>query len=174
MQFKVPQDVQRADTIIGPLTWRHLGILAGGGGICYAIYITLAKTYMIEVWLPPIVILGSLTLALAFLKIYNLTFEKFMMCFIEYHFLPKKRIWKKGQAEPFVSFLERQAEEEKDKIKPVKEKEQKSQKSIKEISKILDAYGKEAQVEPVDQVKPVEQEQLEKKKELEKIINHQK
>ena len=92
MQFKVPQDVQRADTIVGPLTWKQLIILAAGGGIAYAIYITLAERYYMEVWLPPIVIVGGITLALAFIKIHGLTFERFLLCFIEYHFLPKKRI----------------------------------------------------------------------------------
>jgi len=165
MQFKVPQDVQRADTIIGPLTWRHLGILSAGGGICYAIYVRLAKTYHIEVWLPPLVIIGALTLALAFLKINNLNFERFMMCFIEYHLLPKKRVWKKGQAEPFVSFLERKTEETQQKSKDQISKDQKKQKSIKEISKILDTYGGNSSID---------EEKIEKKKELEKIINHQK
>ena len=43
MQYKVPQDVQREDTIIGPLTLKQLGILGVGGGIAYGIYISLGK-----------------------------------------------------------------------------------------------------------------------------------
>jgi len=157
MQFKVPQDVQRADTIIGPLTWKQLIILAAGGGICYAIYVSLAKTYHVETWLPPIVVVGGLTAALAFLKIHDLTFERFLLCFLEYHLLPRKRIWKKGQAEPFVSFLQRKAEDEKLKKAQAVKKEEKSQKSIKEISKVLDSYSNEL---------------AQKKENLEKIINH--
>lgn len=142
MRFKVTQDVQRADQIIGPLTWKQLIMLGAGGGICYAIYVGLAKTYYMEVWLPPIVIVGGLTVALTFLKIYGLDFEKFLLCFIEFHFLPKKRIWKKGQAEPFVSYLQRKVGEDK-KLKEAQniKKEQKSSKSIKELSKILDSHG---------------------------------
>jgi hypothetical protein len=142
MRFKVPQDVQRADQIIGPLTWKQLIILGAGGGICYAIYVTLAKTYFIEIWLPPIVIIGGLTLAIAFLKIHGLTFERWILSFIEYHMLPKKRIWKKGQAEPFVSYLQRKSEEDK-KVKAAQsnKKEEKEKKSIKELSEVLDSYG---------------------------------
>jgi len=97
MQFKVPQDVQRADTIVGPLTWKQLIILGAGGGLAYAIYISLAKSYYMEVWLPPVVVVGALTMALAFIKIHGLEFERFLLCFIEYHFLPKKEYGKKDR-----------------------------------------------------------------------------
>lgn len=167
MQFKVPQDVQRADTIIGPLTWKQLIILAAGGGICYAIYVSLAKTYYPEIWLPPIIIIGGLTAALAFLRIHDLTFERFLLCFLEYHLLPRKRIWKKGQAEPFVSFIQRKAEDEKLKKAQAVKMDQKSQKSIKEMSKILDTYSGKLE-EPED----ITTEKAQKKQNLEKIINH--
>ena len=36
MQFKIPQDVQRADKIVGPLTLRELIIVGIGGGFTYA------------------------------------------------------------------------------------------------------------------------------------------
>ena len=169
MQFKVPQDVQRADTIVGPLTWRQMFILAGGGGITYGIYVTLAKSYYAEVWLPPVIIVGGITAALAFLKVHGLSFEKYLMALIEYHFLPKKRIWKKGQAEPFVSFIQRKAEESAKKIVPTENT--KTKKSFKELAEILDKGGAESLL-PEDQ--SLLAEQMDKKKELEKIINHQK
>lgn len=167
MQFKVPQDVQRADTIIGPLTWKQLIILAAGGGVCYAIYVGLAKDYFMEIWLPPIIIVGGLTAAMAFLKIHDLTFERFLLCFLEYHLLPRKRIWKKGQAEPFVSFIQRRAEDEKLKKAQTVKMDQKSQKSIKEMSKVLDTYSGKLE-EPED----IATEKAQKKQNLEKIINH--
>ena len=163
MQFKVPQDVQRADTIVGPLTWKQLIILGAGGGIAYAIYITLAKTYFMEIWLPPIVVVGGLTLALAFLRIHGLDFERFLLCFIEYHFLPKKRIWQKGQANSFVIYLQRRSEE-KQKPKPAKKIEAGKKQSIEELSNIVDTYGNIGN--------EVLAEKQEKKKMLEKIINH--
>ena len=105
MQFKVPQDVQREDTIIGPLTLRQMIILGIGGGIAYSIYVTLAKTYFLEVWLPPVSIVVVITAAFAFLKIHNLPFHQFLMNFIEYHVIPKKRIWIQGAGKPYISAL---------------------------------------------------------------------
>ena len=82
----------------------------------------------------------------------------------------RKRIWKKGQAEPFVSFIQRKAEDEKLKKAQAVKIDQKSQKSIKEMSKILDTYssGLEETAEPTD----ITTEKAQKKQNLEKIINH--
>jgi len=172
MQFKVPQNVQRADTIVGPLTWKQLIILGSGGGICYAIYVSLAKTYFMEVWLPPIVVIGGLTLAMAFIKIYGLEFEKFLLCFNEYHFLPKKRIWQKGQADSFAIYLQRRSEEKKEKVVAKVETQEKKQ-SIQELSKILDNYGNlEKEENPNAELMDALGEKQQKKEMLKKIINH--
>ena len=173
MRFKVPQNVQRADQIIGPLTWKQLIILAAGGGICYAIYITLAKEYYMEIWLPPIVIIGGITAALAFLKIHGLTFERWLLAFIEYHFLPKKRVWDKGQAEPFVSFLQHKKEDKKLKDAQSEKKDQKKKKSIKELSKILDSHGGLAETDDPELLEEIAAKKR-KKEALKKIINHKK
>ena len=45
MQFKVPQDVQRADRIVGPLTLRQLIICGIGFTISYGIYTVLGRDY---------------------------------------------------------------------------------------------------------------------------------
>lgn len=137
MQFKVPQDVQREDTIIGPLTLRQMIILGIGGGIAYSLYVTLAKTYFMEVWLPPVAIVTAITAAFAFLKIHNLPFHEFLMSFIEYHVLPKKRIWTQGGGQPYESELVKLTK------KPEKAKEtnkkKKDPKSIAELSRIVDS-----------------------------------
>src|SRR3989338_11249649 len=96
MQFKVPQDVQREDTIIGPITLKQLAILGVGGGLAYATYVGLSATYFIEVWLPPTVIISGITLAFTFLKIHSLPFHEFLMNFLEYHLLPRQRSWIQG------------------------------------------------------------------------------
>ena len=77
MRHKVPQDVQREDTIIGPITLRQLAILGGGGAIAYVIYVSLVKTYFWQVWLPPVIVVSGITLAFAFLKIHNLPFHNY-------------------------------------------------------------------------------------------------
>ena len=133
MQFKVPQDVQREDTIVGPLTLKQLIILGCGGGIAYAIYISLSKTYFLEIWLPPVAIISILTLALAFLKIHDLKFHEYLMALIEYHLLAKKRYWIQGAATPFTSSFDK--EDNNKKVKKVLTK--KPQQNLQELSNIL-------------------------------------
>ncbi len=134
MQFKVPQDVQREDTIIGPVTLKQLMILLVGGGIAYALYISISKTYMIEAWLPPVVIVSAITLAFAFLKIHNLNFTTYIMCFLEYHLLSRQRIWIQGSGYPFISPFD----DSKKKAEPKKVVQPKSTKSLDELTKVLD------------------------------------
>ncbi len=136
MQFKVPQDVQREDQIIGPLTLRQLIIVAVGGGMAYMIYVQLSKTYYTEVWLPPVFIISALTVALAFLKIHGLPFHEFLMHFIEYKFLPKKRIWIQKTGNQYMP-PEEKAMKKKKNEKQKEEVDHKKEKSIDDLVNIL-------------------------------------
>lgn len=138
MQFKVPQDVQRKDTIIWSLTIQQLIICGIGGGIAYAIYIQLSKTYFMEVWLPPVVIISAITLAFAFLTIHNLPFDEFLMHFIEYHILPRKRLWIQGSGTPFIPPFD---ESKKKTEKVLEKKEKKQQKTLAQLTQVLDSQG---------------------------------
>lgn len=169
MQYKVPQDVQREDTIIGPLTLKQLIILGVGGGLAYGIYVSLAKTFFIEIWLPPVGIVAALTLAFAFLKIHNMPFHIFLMNFIERHMLPKKRFWIQRSAEPFISTFQKKKEKPKKEKPEIKEKKPKS---IEELTKVLDTHGEATKKEETD--KETDNKDLskeEKREELKKIIN---
>lgn len=137
MQFKVPQDVQREDQIIGPLTLKQMGILGIGGGTAYAIYVSLARSYYIEVWLPPVAIVGALTLALAFLKVHGLPFHRFLMNFTEYKLLNRQRFWIQSTGDPFYI----PSKEDKKETKKVTQNDKKTPQNIAEISKVLDNAG---------------------------------
>jgi len=156
MQFKVPQNVQREDTIIGPITFKQLLILGIGGGITYAVYMLLATRYFIEIWLGPVLILGGLTVAFAFLKIHEMTFHQYLMSYIEFNFRAKKRIWSKGADTPFVASFQKASKKDTVKKEILKVK---NQRNLNELTKILDSYGKS------------EMDEINKKEELEKIIN---
>ncbi len=160
MQYKVPQNVQREDTIIGPLTLKQMIILGIGGGISYAIYVSLSKTYFMEVWLPPVVIISGITLALAFLKIHSLPFHEFLMNFIEYHLLPRQRSWIQGTGVFIPPFDDSKKKEEKSQIiSPTK-----SNKTLKELTKVLDT---------TDDAETEEKEltSSERKEQLDQLIN---
>ncbi len=142
MQFKVPQDVQREDTIIGPLTLRHMGILMVGGGIAYALYLSLSKTYFIEIWLPPVAIISVLTLAFAFLKIHDLPFHQYILHYLEFALLGKKRFWIQGSGTPFISPFEITKPNKKGKKTENKiENKAETLKDIDKLTQVLDAGG---------------------------------
>ncbi|MCK9186751.1 PrgI family protein [Candidatus Gracilibacteria bacterium] len=171
MQYKVPQDVQREDTIIGPLTLRHLAILGVGGGIAYAIYISLANSYSMAIWLPPIVIVVGITLAFAFLKIHNLDFTTFLMAYIEFTFLPKKRIWIQGGGYPFISPFETPYKAKKK--KEIEKKMGAKIEALKELSQVLDTHGglEARKNEETDEIEQNELSTEEKKKGIETLTN---
>jgi hypothetical protein len=140
MQYKVPQDVQREDTIVGPLTFKQMIILAVGGGIAYALYIQLSVIYFVQIWLPPVLIVSAFTLALAFLKIHNLLFYEFLMHLIEFNLLAKKRFWIKGSANPFVPPYQKKENTKEDEEKNLYVKKDHS-KDLTELGRVLDTSG---------------------------------
>lgn len=144
LQFKIPQNVQREDRIVGPLTLKQLIICMVGGGITYAVYITLAKEYFMEIWLPPVIIIAILTMAVAFAKINDIPFPKWILLQIEFIFKPRKRIWTQGAGDVFISAYRIKKPTEEDKKREKKKEEIKPTiDQINELTKILDTYGME-------------------------------
>lgn len=145
MQFKVPQNVQMEDKIVGPLTLKQLIICAVGGGISYFIYISTSKAYVISVWLPATAIPSLLTVAIAFVKVHDITFIKFILLQIERLIRPGKTHFEKGDAENYRSVLASQSDEDKKTDKKLKKKEEDAREKIKNLNsltKILDSQGK--------------------------------
>lgn len=139
MQFKVPQDVLRADKIVGPLTLRQLIIVTVGGGLSYSLYIVLSKQYFLEIWLPPVAFTVLITMAFAFFKYHDIPFEKLVLVFIEYKFRPRRRTWQKMQGDFVPSVLSSPLKQ----AAPVQTPsnvmtEMDRRKKLEEISKIVD------------------------------------
>ncbi len=141
MQFKIPQNVQMADKIVGPLTLKQLIIVSVGGGIDYFIYLSLAKVYVLTVWIAPVIIIGLLTAAIAFLKIHGMTFIEYTLYAFEFYFKPRHRVWTQGAGEVFTSITmptpktKDQLAQEKQEKKPKKDISQ-----LHEITKVLDTH----------------------------------
>lgn len=145
LQYKIPQNVQIEDKIVGPLTLKQLITLGVGGGITYAIYTILAKEYYWEVWFLPTFIPGSITLAVTFLKIGGIPFGKWVLLMIEYFVKPKKRVFVMGGADMYMYTLFA------DKTKKAQtvdtgatkaERDHERLTKLGEISKALDTYSK--------------------------------
>ncbi len=98
LQYKIPQNVEVEDKIVGPLTMKQLIICAVGGGIAYVLFLALSKTYFIEIWLPPVGLVSIITLAIAFLQIRGIKFTKWIFLMIEAMVNPNKRIWDKDES----------------------------------------------------------------------------
>ncbi len=139
MQFKVPQNVEREDTIIGSITFKQLIIMVVGGGITFAFHTILSASYSWVVWGPVVLVCAGLTIAFAFVKPYTLDFHVYLLNLLEYMILGKKRIWKQGEGDIFISPFIKKDIEKKEESPEIKNP---NRKDLKELSKILDSQGK--------------------------------
>jgi hypothetical protein len=162
MQFKVPQDVQQADRIVAFLTLPQLIICVIGFAVSYGVYAALNNQGLpMIIWLPPIMVIGGLTLAFAFLKIANLPFHQYLALLIERFITPSKRVWVKGgdrviNDEVYVSAEDKKTGEKTKKMNELQQQKEEKMQNISEITDILDTLKKEpvkkeAALEKIDQ-----------------------
>jgi len=138
MRFKVPQDVQREDTIIGPITFRQLIIMIIGGGITYSMYLILFPIYKMFVWLPVVAILGILTLAFAFLKVFNMNFVVFILYLVEFLFKPRVRYFHRNNLNFTPNFSDKPVMIKSENDKQTEVLKEVSQDKIDDLSELLD------------------------------------
>ncbi len=95
MQYKVPQNVQREDTILWFITLRQLILLLGGGGISYTLFVQLSKVYDLSgVETILILIPFALSAAFAFLRIKCMSLMEFILvCIEQFAFRAPRRFW---------------------------------------------------------------------------------
>ncbi len=90
MQYKVPQNIDMEDKIIGPLTLIQFLYLLAGGVIIYMMAISIGTTFLFWILAIPI---GVFVLALAFLKIQDQPLMHFVKAGLAYMGRPKVRVW---------------------------------------------------------------------------------
>ncbi|MFH0837903.1 MAG: PrgI family protein [Patescibacteria group bacterium] len=94
LQYKIPQNVGIEDKIVGPFSLRQLIIVAVGGGISYTLYAITARIYELNFIEYILIVMPTLfALALAMLKIHNVSFGKYILLMLEFAIKPKKRLW---------------------------------------------------------------------------------
>jgi hypothetical protein len=99
-QYKVPQNVEAEDKILGPFSFRQVAYLfidIGLGGLMWWI-ISLGAWPAIFFFLPFFLLL--LALALPLRK--DQPMETYLLAIVKYIFLPKKRLWRAGSFTPNV------------------------------------------------------------------------
>ncbi len=154
MQFKVPQNVQREDKIVGPLTLKQLIICGIGFGVAYAIYTTLAKQYIWVTWIIPVGIVTVITLAFAFIRPLDLSFPKYIIRWLEFALIPRQRFWIQGSGESYPSALQTKqsiaGEEKKQEAKAIAALDK--HKKLEEITKILNTQKSPENLPPSDKL----------------------
>ena len=139
MRFQVPQNVQREDQILGPLTFKQLIIAAAGLGIGWVIWTTLDPT----VGTPLIVILVGLTICNLFVRINEMPFYQYVAEVALFLLKPRVRAWQKGTGEisafEYVSLAHNRAQMGK-KSSPTHKAKQ--TRSLREMSAMLDTKGR--------------------------------
>ncbi|OIP77485.1 MAG: hypothetical protein COT61_04915 [Candidatus Portnoybacteria bacterium CG09_land_8_20_14_0_10_44_13] len=91
MQFNIPQFIDVEDRIVGPLTFKQLLYLGSAGVLIFFIW------YFFKLWVFVIVgiPIGTIAIALAFLKINGRPFIVFLSSFFSYLRKPKMYVWRK-------------------------------------------------------------------------------
>lgn len=139
LQYKIPQNIGIEDKIVGPFSLKQLIIVAVGGGTSYVLFAIASKLYELSVLEYIIIALpGVIALAVALIKINNLTFTHYILLALEFAIKPKKRLWDhRGISmlvEPDLSGIQ--------KSEGVKtEKKAKKNVNLNDLSRILDSGG---------------------------------
>lgn len=93
-QYKVPQNIDLEDKIVGPFTMKQFAYLMGGGLLVYSFYQMFIDyingTIYTVIASTPIVIIA---ICLTFVKINDRPFEYFIINLFSYIFSKKYRIW---------------------------------------------------------------------------------
>lgn len=102
-EYKVPQNIDLEDKIVGPFTMRQFIYLLIGGGTIYGLFRYFAQ---FENGLPYFLVLtfpiALLTAAFTFVKVNDRPFEKFIVSFFQFLTQPKQRLWQRGYQPPQV------------------------------------------------------------------------
>lgn len=95
-EYKVPQDVEADDKLLGPFTFRQFIYLMVMGG-CIALSVALFQIFPLLIIIPAPVAIFFAVLALPLKK--DQPMETYLAAIVSYHLKPKKRLWTAGQRE---------------------------------------------------------------------------
>lgn len=98
MQFKVPQNIDMQDKIIGPLTLSQFFYLLFGGLVVYILFNKLVLnglSFLFFILAAPIAVFS---IAMAFFKVQDRPFPSFFMAFVTYLRQPRARVWQHYRA----------------------------------------------------------------------------
>ena len=127
MLFNIPQFIDKEDKIVGPLTAKQLGWLAGAGVLLLVLWSFLDMSALILAALPILGIFG----ALAFYQPNGQPLISFIFSSISFFFHPKIYIWRRVAQKEVVH-------QKAEKVDIVKVRKDADSGRIEEISRLLD------------------------------------
>ncbi len=99
-QYKVPQDVEADDKLLGPFSFRQFVYLLIAGG-CVALAVALFQLFPLLAIIPILPALFFIILALPLKK--DQPMETYLAAIVSYYLKPRTRIWLPGQRESTIS-----------------------------------------------------------------------
>jgi len=98
-QYKVPQDVEADDKLIGPFSFRQfVYLLIAAGLLALAVALFQLFPLLAIIPLPPILLLVALALPLK----KDQPMETYLAAIVSYYLKPRKRLWTPGQSESTI------------------------------------------------------------------------
>lgn len=89
MQYKVPQNIDQEDKLLGPMTFTQFVYALIGGSILLIMFATLPLLAFLILGLPVLL----LTIALSLIKVQDQPFTHFLISFFVFLKQPKHRVW---------------------------------------------------------------------------------
>ncbi len=132
MRYKVPQNIDMQDRIIGSLTMVQFIYAIIGFGLCYSIFMTIPKPYSYFLLIPT----AALTVAIVFIKVNERPFLNFMLSAIDFLSRPKKRVWHHQQTDNLKVIIYKAAKNQQYRQKQV------SREQMEELASRLDTGEK--------------------------------
>jgi hypothetical protein len=99
-QYKVPQDVEAEDKLLGPFSFRQFVYLLIAAGLI-AVAVGLFQLFPLLAIIPLLPVLLFLALALPIKK--DQPMETYLAALVSYYLKPRKRIWMPGQRESTIT-----------------------------------------------------------------------
>lgn len=152
MRYRVPQNIDMEDKIIGPLTMAQFLSVMIGGMVIYVAFITLAVSAPWLFWLISIPV-GLFTVVFSFMKVQDQPFPKFLTSVLLYLVRPKVRIWQKDALTSHLTVVTKKPSTPEQPSRPPEI----SAAQIDEFTTLLDQTGSQDQsVTPHSSAKPKE------------------
>jgi len=131
MQFRVPQNIDLEDKVVGPFTMKQFLYLLVGGILDY-VYLKFFNFYLFLLFAIPTTIFF---IAMAAFRYQDQPFPKFLQSLVLFALKPKHRIWGKNAPEPEYVIRKKEAP------KPKAESRYVSKTELEKLAQIVDTRG---------------------------------